>query len=137
MLRETTLGILTLVIYKEACARGLDRVESLQANLPGPPENSTHIYFRDVILPASDDESGEDDDSERESCSGTEGEGSRRMARRRLVPLSESTLPYVAISLPLLAHLSCVTAPSPCLITSLHAYLRKVAAYVDLYRTPR
>lgn len=27
------------------------------------PENSTHVYFRDVILPASDDDDDGDDDS--------------------------------------------------------------------------
>lgn len=64
--------------------RPTDKVENMQAPpVAGMPENSTHIYFRDVILPASDDSEGEDSEhSERESNNG-ETDSTRRMSRRR------------------------------------------------------
>ena len=47
----------------------------------GPPANSTHVYFKDVIIAASDDSEDESEPSEL----GEAGEGGlrRRVSRRR------------------------------------------------------
>ncbi|BDA46799.1 6-phosphofructo-2-kinase/fructose-2,6-bisphosphatase 4 [Coccomyxa sp. Obi] len=61
---------------------------SLEAPLPdiqvgGPPENSTHVYFKDMIVAASDDSEEESEPSERGTTNSSNEARAPRKVRRR------------------------------------------------------
>ncbi|KAK9833381.1 hypothetical protein WJX81_000334 [Elliptochloris bilobata] len=71
--------------------------ESQQLPDAGPPQNSTHVYFKDVIIAASDDSEEESEPSE----SVETGEGMRRrVSRKRKLRIDRQKLIIILVGLP-------------------------------------
>ena len=82
------------------CGRGGPRRlpgESQQLPDSGPPQNSTHVYFKDVIIAASDDSEEESEQSE----SVMDGDGMRRrVSRKRKLRIDRQKLIIILVGLP-------------------------------------
>ncbi len=77
------------------------RLPDVPRQLPdaGPPANSTHVYFKDVIIAASDDSEDESEPaSEREEAG--EGGMRRRVSRRRKLRIDRQKLIIILVGLP-------------------------------------
>ena len=63
----------------------------------GPPQNSTHVYFKDVIIAASDDSEDESEPSDIVES----GEGMRRrVSRKRKLRIDRQKLIIILVGLP-------------------------------------